>query len=386
MDSVKILLVTNDFPPRKGGIQKYLLGLVSQLPPEKVAVLAPWDEGASRFDRTVPYAVSRFPSPLLLPTPSLVREVVALVESGRPDVVCYGHGLQAALVGPAVRERTGVPYVIFTHGAEAGLAGFPFLRQVLRRAARGASLVFAVSGFAARLVARAVPRGVPVRVLPAGVDEKRFNPHLDAGVLRRRLGLEGETVVCVGRLVRRKGQDMLVKAMARLAPSFPRLRLVLVGGGPSRPRLERLAARLGVRERVLFAGVVREDELPLYYRAGDVFAMPARTRLLGLDVEGLGLVYLEAAASGLPVVAGRSGGAPEAVEDGTTGLLVDGGNLDELTSALEFLLEDPATARKMGEAGRKLVETKFSWAKVGEEFKAALARVVRGGEGTWAGG
>jgi phosphatidyl-myo-inositol dimannoside synthase len=214
----------------------------------------------------------------------------------------------------------------------------------------------------------------PVELLPSGVAVDLYSPSVDGRQVRARHGLGAAPVcVCVSRLVPRKGQDRLIQAWPAVVAEVPEARLLLVGGGSYDRRLRRLAAASPVADRIVFAGEVAWAELPGHFAAGDVFAMPCRTRWLGLDLEALGAVFLEAAATGRAVVAGRSGGAPETVVEGVTGLVVDGRRPEPVGRAVAGLLADPARARAMGEAGRRRMEAEFSWEAVAARFAKLLA-------------
>jgi phosphatidylinositol alpha-1,6-mannosyltransferase len=235
-------------------------------------------------------------------------------------------------------------------------------RSALRRIADGCDVITYLTEFQrARLEPVVSGRARLERLTPA-VDSDIYHPHVDGSQVRSRLGLtDRPVIVCVSRLVPRKGQDTLVKALPRVRRHVPDAALLLVSGGPHRRRIQQIARDLGVEDHVFMTGSVPWEELPAHYAAGDVFAMPCRTRNFGLDVEGLGIVYLEASAVGLPVIAGDSGGAPDAVVEGETGFVVPGRDVDVLTDRLVTLLKDPALARKMGAAGREWVRTEWTW-------------------------
>ena len=372
------LLVTNDFPPRPGGIQTFLAGLVAHLPPTDVAVLASDWRGSAAADAALPFPVERVDTSVLLPTPALARRVVRTARDLGCDTVWFGAAAPLGLLAPALRHAGLRPAVAVTHGHEVGWARLPAGRAALRRVARGVDVMTAVSGWtASRLAPHVGPRvgGAPLVRLSPGVDTAEFSPAADGAAVRRRLrlGAQEPVVVCVSRLMPRKGQDTLVRLLPRLRAAVPGTRLLLVGGGPSRDRLRRLAAALEVADAVHLTGSVPRPELPAHYAAGDVFAMPCRTRLGGTDVEGLGIVYLEAAACGLPVVAGDSGGAPETVRDGVTGRVVPGRDEAAVLDALVARLRDPASARAEGEAGRRHVQESWTWQRAGARLARLLA-------------
>ena len=364
-------MVTNDFPPRIGGIQQYEWNLARLLPDDRVAVLAPNWPGWREHDRAQPFPVHRWPSGFMWPTAQLAARVRSLIREHGSDVVLFGQGLPLPLLGPDL-ARDGVPYVVLTHGVELWMARVPGSRSLLARALGHASAVTAISEYTAAAVRRAVPAGVPFSIVAPAVDESRFSPAVDGSRVRERLGLsDGPVVLCVSRLVHRKGQDVLIEGMDTVRAIVPGATLVIVGGGPYRSRLEEMAAR-GPAGSVMFAGEVPDQQLPEWYAACDVFAMPCRSRWGGLEVEGFGIVFLEAAATGKAVVAGRSGGAAEAVADGETGLLVEGAEPKATALAVAKLLKHPDLAASMGAAGRTRVERELTWSRQAERLAAVL--------------
>jgi phosphatidyl-myo-inositol dimannoside synthase len=363
--AVKLLLVTNDFPPRAGGIQQYCHNLVSRLPAEQVVVYAPAWPGAAEFDARQRFRVVRHPGRTMLPEPGVLRRAVALAREVSPDVIAFGAAFPLGLLAGRLTRATGVPCVGFTHGVEVAVGRVPLARGLLRRVAGDLRLLTAVSRWSAVRVARAVRGRCPVELLPAGVAADVYHPAVDGAEVRARHRLGSAPVcVCVSRLVPRKGQDRLIQAWPEVVARVPEARLLIVGGGPYERRLRRLAAASPAAGRIHLTGEVPWAALPAHYAAGDVFAMPCRTRWLGLDLEALGVVFLEAAAAGLPAVAGRSGGAPETVAEGVTGTVVDGRRPGPVGRAVAGLLADPERARAMGAAGRRRVEAEFAWEAV----------------------
>ncbi|MGW5415911.1 glycosyltransferase family 4 protein [Actinomadura geliboluensis] len=360
----KTLFVTNDFPPRPGGIQAFVHGLAARRPAGSVVVYAPAWKGAAEFDARQPFPVVRHPGSLMLPEPGVLRRAADVLRAEGCDSVVFGAAAPLGLLAPALRRRGAERLVGITHGHEAGWAALPVARHLLRRIGDDLDVLTYLGEYTRTRLARALAPGAAARLarLAPGVDEKVFHRNTGGEEIRARHGLaDRPVVVCVSRLVPRKGQDALIHAWPRVLREQPDAALLLVGGGPYRDRLQRLAASLGVDRSVVFTGGVSWEELPAHYDAGDVFAMPCRTRRRGLDVEGLGIVYLEASATGLPVVAGDSGGAPDAVLDGETGLVVPGRSVAGIAAALTGLLADPARARAMGERGRAWVEREWRW-------------------------
>lgn len=375
---MSLLLITNDFPPRPGGIQQYCHSLVRRLPPGEVMVYAPAWPGADEFDAGEPYRVVRHPTSRMLPTADVARRAVELARQVRPDVICFGAALPLGLLARRLTRETGVPCIGFTHGVEVAVSEVPLVRRLMTRVAADMRVLTAVSRWSAARVERGVRGRCPVELLPSGVATDVYHPDVDGAGVRARYRLGDDPVcVCVSRLVPRKGQDRLIEAWPRVVASVPGARLLIVGPGPYERRLRRMAATSPVADRIHFTGGVRWEELPAHYAAGDVFAMPCRTRWLGMDLEALGAVFLEAAASGLPAVAGRSGGAPETVVEGVTGVVVDGRRADEVGAAVAELLADPERARAMGRAGRERVEAEFAWQAVVTRLEKLIVKAAR---------
>jgi phosphatidylinositol alpha-1,6-mannosyltransferase len=361
----KIMIVTNDFPPRTGGIQSFVHALAMRMPAEAFVVYAPAWKGAAAYDRTLSFPVVRHPTSLMLPLPSVRDRAVRLLIEHGCDAVMFGAAAPLGLIAPALRRAGARRIVALTHGHEAGWAALPGARRALSRIGESVDALTYLSEYFRLRLAQALSPAAAARMvrLAPGVDTTTFRPGAGGAGIRERFGLaDRPIVVCVSRLVTRKGQDTLIRAWSQVrAVGGIRPTLLLVGGGPAASRLQRLARRLGVAEAVLFTGEVPDAELPAYYDAANIFAMPCRTRMGGLDVEGFGMVYLEAAATGLPVIVGDSGGAPDAVLDGETGYVVPGGDMATLTQRLNQLLSDPAAARAMGAKGRDWMEREWRW-------------------------
>jgi phosphatidylinositol alpha-1,6-mannosyltransferase len=370
---VRTLLVTNDFLPRPGGIQQFVHNLALRLPPDEVVVYSSTYEGAAAFDAEQPFEVVRNKTRMLLPTRAVARQVQQLARDRRCDRVLFGATAPLGLLAQGLRARAGVERVVgLTHGHEAGWAALPGSRALLKRIARGCDTVTYLGDYFRRRLEPAIGSLTSLRRLAPGVDIDEFHPDVDGGMVRKRHDLSGRPViVCISRLVHRKGQDSLVRAMPHVLKRVPDAVLLIVSDGPYRAELEKLARDLDVAKSVVFTGKIAWEELPAHFAAGDVFAMPCRTRWGGLDVEGLGIVYLEASASGLPVIAGDSGGAPDAVLEGETGYVV--ADLTGLVDRLVELLSDPDAARAMGAAGRAWVDREWRWDLQAERLHDLLA-------------
>lgn len=377
----RILLVTNDFPPRRGGIQSYLGEFVGRLVDtgsHSVTVYAPHWKGAPAYDDAAwaaGYRVVRHPGTLMLPVPTVDSRMRRLIAEYDIDTVWFGAAAPLALLAPRARQAGATRIVASTHGHEVGWSMLPVARSVLRRIGDTADVVTFVSRYTQARFAPAFGPAAALEYLPPGVDSDRFRPDPAARAeLRKRYRLdERPVVVCLSRLVPRKGQDMLIKALPAIRRCVDGAALVIVGGGPHLQTLRKLAKDRGVAGHVTFTGGIPGDELPAHHALADVFAMPCRTRGAGLDVEGLGIVFLEASASGVPVIAGDSGGAPETVQHDKTGLVVDGTSVTKVADAVTGLLIDRDRAAAMGAAGREWVRAQWRW----DTLAARLAGLLR---------
>jgi phosphatidylinositol alpha-1,6-mannosyltransferase len=456
----KVLIVTNDFPPRSGGIQSFVHSLASGMPPDGVVVYAPAWPGAAEFDAQQAFPVVRHPTSLMLPVPGVARRARAILAEHGCDTVLFGAAAPLGLLAPGLRAAGAKRIIALTHGHEAGWAALPGARALLRKIGEHADVVTYLGEYFRIRLARAFSPAAAARMarLAPGVDNQAFHPGAGGAAIRARLGIhpEAPVVVCVSRLVRRKGQDSLIRVWPRVLRSMqpaeagrpalclpvpeepasgrsvlgrsvpgepvpgrsvpgepvlgesvlgepvlgesvlgepvpgrsvpgepvpgestagrPAPVLLIVGGGPDEKRLHRLARRTGVAESVVFAGSVPWAELPACYDAGNVFAMPCRTRRAGLDVEGLGIVYLEASATGLPVIGGDSGGAPDAILPGETGYVAKKGDLAGLSDLIVELLRDADAAATMGDKGAAWIDQEWRWDLV----SGRLAEIIAG--------
>jgi phosphatidylinositol alpha-1,6-mannosyltransferase len=330
----RTLVVTNDFPPRQGGIQTFVAALLERRPPDSLVVMASDHPGSAAYDAALPYPVVRQPTGMLLPTPAASRAAVDLARRHGCDTAFFGAAAPLGLIAPALRDAGVRHQVGATHGHETGWVAVPGARSLMRRIASGLDVVTYISEYTRQRLAPALDGHTRLARLSPGVDVDVFTPDTDGAAVRARL--------------------------------------LLVGGGPLEPALRKAIAAGGLEGSVVLTGPAPPADLPAHYAAGDLFAMPCRTRRLGLDVEGLGMVFLEAAACGRPVVAGTSGGAPEAVLDGRTGSVVDPRSPAAVADAISALLDDPDKARAMGRAGRAWVEEQWSWTSIAATFAGLL--------------
>jgi len=366
------LLVTNDFPPKVGGIQSYLWELWHRLPSADVTVLTTPYAGAVDWDMRQTFHIERTRERVLLPTPGLGRRIDDLADRVKAEIVLLDPALPVGLIGPRLRHR----YGLVLHGAEVTVPGrLPGSRALLRRVVRGADLVVSAGSYALAEAERAAGRALPAVNVPPGVDVDRFRPLTDADRkdARQEFGLppDGDLVLGLSRLVPRKGFDVLLRAATRVNSLRPDLTVAIAGSGRDRRRLELVAAKANASVR--FLGRVADESLPRLYGCADVFAMVCRNRWLGLEQEGFGIVFLEAAAAGVPQLAGASGGSDEAVVDGETGFVVrDPRNPDEVARALLALFADAERRRHMGVAARQRAQREFSYDVLARRLQRAL--------------
>ena len=356
-------MVTSSFLPGRGGIETHLAELCEELSP-RLMVFAPRSRGAEPIPPDLPYETEGYPANMLLPYPSIARAATEAARRTGTDKILFGTPWPLILLGPRLKQY-GFSYAAIVHGAELLVpAAVPVLGKRLATALAGADIVLTVSSFTGskcrEVVAKHNLEMPPTELLRARVDVDRFHPRVGGTEIRERLriGQHDKVVLSFGRLVKRKGVKRLIKAMPKLNQRAPGAVLVVAGTGPQARRLRRMARRSG--ERIVFAGAVSDEDAPRFYSMADVFALPVADRWFGLEVEGLGVVLLEASACGTPAVTGRSGGTPEAVVHGVTGFVVDARNQDELVESLARIMNDRNHAAKMGGAGRDHVRSEFS--------------------------
>ncbi|MBI2703718.1 MAG: glycosyltransferase family 4 protein [Actinobacteria bacterium] len=370
---MKHLLVTNDFPPKVGGIQSYLWELWRRLPPEDVTVLTTRHDGASAWDRTQPFRIERGDTSQLVPTRQLARRVDALGDDVGAHLVLVDPAFPVGIVSRWLEH----PYGVILHGAEVTIPGRMLgTKQLLGRVLRDASLIIAAGGYPAAEGEHVAGRSLRATIVPPGVDTQRFVPLDDAERQKARasFGVDPATqlVLSLSRLVPRKGMDVLIEAAGRLKHSHPRLQVVIGGDGRDRTRLEALASKHEAPVR--FLGRVDDEHLPALYGCADVYVMLCRNRWLGREQEGFGIVFLEAAACGIPQVAGRSGGSHEAVADGETGFVVSHPrSVDDAAGAIRSLLDDGELRARLGRKGRERTEREFTYDSLARRLAVALA-------------
>ena len=369
------LFVTNDFGPRAGGIETFVHGLIERFPKNSVLVYTSQQGDTGSYDATwlANYGVTvyRDRSKMLLPTPRVIREVRKIINQNKPEAVVFGAAAPLALMGkllPVNRK------IALTHGHEVWWAKvFPF-NLLMRLIGNSVDHLTYLGEYTKGEISKGISakaRAAMVQIAP-GIDTEKFKP-VDASELRNSLGLiEKEVIVSVGRLVPRKGQDKLIEALPKILKARPSAHLLFVGAGSFQSELEKLIKKLDLQSHITFVGRVQYEELAKYICIGDIFAMPSRSRFAGLEVEGLGIVYLEASACGLPVLGGDSGGAPDAVLPGKTGLVVDGTDVDQIADgAIKLLSGDRKT---MGKAGREWAVATWDW----QIWATKFVQLVRG--------
>ena len=372
----RTLVVTNDFPPRVGGIESFVLSMVRRMPPDQVVVHTARQPADAAFDATLPFPVVRDPSRLLVPTRAITNRSIAIARDMDCEFVWFGAAAPLGLMAHKLKSRAGVRRTVATtHGHEVWWASTPGTRAMLRRIGDTNDVLTYLGTYTRHRIAKALSAKAGARMvqLAPGVDDQAFHPGVDGSAVRESYGLgDRPVVVCVSRLVARKGQDMLIRSLPLIHRRVPDAAVLIVGDGPQRGDLEKLVDKLGLRRDVVFTGRKAWVDTPAYFAAGDVFCMPTRTRKAGFEIEGLGIVYLEASACGLPVVAGDSGGAPDAVQDGVTGYVVNGRATEEIAQRVSALLLDRELAREMGEWGRRWVEQRWRWDDLADELAALL--------------
>ncbi len=371
-----ILLVTNDFGPRAGGIESFVIGLLERIPVGEVVVYTSFQPDHESYDQKwlsdYQVRVIRDKSKVLLPTPRVIRELQALIRQNSITKVWFGAAAPLGVASRWLRKAGATRIVALTHGHEVWWSKiWPFSWAISEIGKQVDYLTYLGTFTKSALSPHIKDASKLIRVAP-GIDTDHFSPS-DSMSLRQRHGLGSRpTIVSVGRLVHRKGQDRLIEALPKVLESIPDAALVLVGEGPYRKHLDGLVNKYDLSGNVFFIGRINFAELPNYIGMGDVFAMPSRSRLFGLEVEGLGIVYLEASSCGLPVIGGSSGGAPDAVLDGETGYVVDGNDLTAISTQIVRLLSDAKLRKEMGERGRMWAIENWRWEIWSKEFNKSL--------------
>jgi phosphatidyl-myo-inositol dimannoside synthase len=373
-----VLFVTNDFGPRAGGIETFIIGLIQRRPFGQTIVYTSSQPESEQYDadwmKNYGVRVIRDRSKILLPTPRVAFKLRHIIKSEGITTAAFGAAAPLGLLSASMKRAGVLRTVALTHGHEVWWAKvFPF-NILLRRIGATVDVLTYLGEFTRNAIASALTakaKSAMVKIAP-GIDVDHFSPS-DASALRQSLGLaDKKVIVSVGRLVHRKGQDHLIESMPKILGVVPNAHLLLVGQGPYREYLQQLVTKNALEDSVTFIGRIQYADLPQYICVGDIFAMPSRSRLMGLEVEGLGIVYLEASACGLPVLAGNSGGAPDAVLHNETGLVVDGTDNKQIAAAAIELLTKEDSARKMGVVGRQWIIDKWRWEIWSKDFEVLL--------------
>ncbi len=381
MSNPKILCITNDFGPRAGGIETFVIGLIERLPHNSVIVYTSRQDGSEPFDKKwraeFGVEVIRDRSKILLPTFRVSQNVRALARKRGITTVFFGAAAPLGLLTHGLR-RSGVQRIVaLTHGHEVWWAKVWPFSWAMRRSGNGVDNLTYLGNFTRTEISRALSRRAAdsMRKFAPGIDTDHCAPRADSHALRTELGLaDKKVIVSVGRLVHRKGQDTLIESMPKILEQIPDAHLLFIGEGPYKEYLVKRASELEVDHAITFIGRIQYFELPRYICVGDIFAMPSRSRLAGLEVEGLGIVYLEASACGLAVIGGKSGGAPDAVLEGETGFAVDGTSADSVAQATITLLDNPERARQMGARGRQWIIDEWRWEIWAKKFAQLLTQ------------
>jgi len=388
------LLLAQDFPPMGGGIARLHGELAKRYPPGELVVSTPADPDAAEFDVGLGALVDRLPigARRTKTFPGLLlwsRRAASLARQHRVRFVHCGNVKPAGYPARWVFERVRVPYSLFLYGADLlseqhKIRQSPLKRRIARAIFGGAAVLLPISNWTRDLAMTLLGElgldsgGTRMRVVPLGTDPEHFRPGVDPTALRARFGLpDGDTrwLVTVARLQRHKGIDTVIQALPAILAGAPDVRYAVAGSGPDRERLERLAHQVGVRDCVRFLGAVDDQDLPALYNLGSVYVGASR-RSERLGVEGFGIALVEASACGLPVVAANSGGIPDAVRDGETGFLVPPEEPAAFADAICRLLADPAIGKRIGQNGRRAVESYFNWDRVVRDLRDVESQAV----------
>jgi len=375
----KILLVTNDLGPRAGGIESFVLGLLERVEPNSVVILTSKQKNSDPFDRELlkkyGAVVIRDRSKILLPTPRVTRKAKRIMKEYQAKTIWFGAAAPLAFMAKRLRNAGGKNIVALTHGHEVWWAKLPIFRSAIAKISRDVDTLTYLGDFTKNAMLPVIADSSKLVKIAPGIDVKHFSPsEIDLKLVEKYKLQNRRVIVSVGRLVHRKGQDKLIEAMPEILKKYPDAVLLLVGQGPIKSMLDKLIRHHGLENHVIFTGRIQFADLPKYIQLGEIFAMPSRDRFFGLEVEGLGIVYLEASACGVPVIVGKSGGAPDAVIENKTGLTVDGTSSKEIAEAVCKLLSDTKLAKQMGDEGRKWVVENWRWEIWSDKFNKLLTR------------
>ena len=370
----RILVLSDNYLPSVGGSLIWLDNVYRRCPDGTVWIATNAHPDAREFDQSRP-GISIHRSKLrsyrfLKPQSLLIYSKLAAMSAWirwrhRVDIVHVGKVLPEGYIASFLKRRMGIPFIAYAHGEEITVLfqsdAYSHLHETLTRIYNDAEAVIANSEFTRQKLIEIGVEASKIHKITPGVDPTFFRPTEPDPELIRRHGLEGKTIMLsVGRLQKRKGHDFVIEALPLLLKDHPDLAYLILSDGEERQNLERLATKLGVEEHVRFGGEVNYEDLPRYYNTADLFILANRVLDDG-DVEGFGIVFLEAAACGTPVIAGDSGGTGEPVREGVNGLRVRSSEPSEIARGISHLLEDPSRRRAMGAAGRRLVEEEYDW-------------------------
>jgi len=375
----KTFLITNDLGPRAGGIESFVLGLLERVDKNSVVILTSSQSKSKDFDKELfekfGAIVIRDRSKILLPTPRVARKAVKIMKEYQAKTIWFGAAAPLALLAKRLRIAGATNIVALTHGHEVWWAKIPIFRLAISKISADVDSLTYLGDFTKNAMLPVIADKSKLVKIAPGIDVDHFVPsEIDVKLIEKHKLQNRRVIVCVGRLVHRKGQDKLIEAMPQVLKEFPDAVLLLVGEGPIRSMLDKLIRHHGLEHHVIFTGRIKFEDLAKYIQLGEVFAMPSRDRFFGLEVEGLGIVYLEASACGVPVIVGKSGGAPDAVIQNQTGLIVDGTKPQEISDAICKLLADKELARQMGRQGREWVVENWRWQIWSEKFNTLLNR------------
>lgn len=377
MNSRSVLLVTNDLGPRAGGIESFILGLLGELDGSQIVIYTSSQAGDTEFDQHLHekygVIVYRDKSKILLPTPRVNREVAKVMRTYSSEIVWYGAAAPLGAMSGFLKKAGAKRQISLTHGHEVWWSKVWPFSWAMKRITRNLDVITYLGDFTHEAMKPILHSSTQAVQIAPGIAIDHFTPGKKSRELLDLLDLHNKKViVSVGRLVHRKGQDKLIEAMPLILATEAETILLIVGEGPYKEELVGIAKKLGIEDKVRFIGRLQYDDLPRYLRLGDIFAMPSRSRFFGLEVEGLGIVYLEASSTGIPVLGGASGGAPDAVIHGQTGFVVDGRDVSAIAASAVAMLSNPELLQKMGSRGREWAVEKWSWELWGKRFNALL--------------
>lgn len=377
----RTLLLTQFFPPEKGGIQNYLYNICKNLPSDKTFVFSstPHKKEILEFDQSQPFKIYRNNSQeiyqkLHLTSLSIYKETSKIVKENNIEKIFLGHFyIPYVITALILKKFKNIPYTIFTHGLEIlETKNSPKSSYILKLCLKNAQNIIVTTDYLKNKIINKyynLDLNKKIIKVPPGVNSGFFQPNLNTSSLKNKLDLKNKKIIFTcGRLVKRKNHQLVIKALPEILKKIPNAIYLIAGIGPEEKQLKKQVEELNLENQVKFLGEIKNKDLPLYYNLADIFCMPSLYNEETGDIEGFGMVFIEAQACGTPTIGSNTGGIPDAIRNNIDGFLIDPKSSQDLASKIIKLLLDPELANKIGKAGREKVVTEHNWKKLVEKL------------------